>query len=47
MTEKKVFALKSMLREDVKRQRSEQAVLAEKDLMAEVSHPLLVNLVNT
>ena len=42
-----VFALKSMLREDIKAQRSEQSVLDEKDLMAEVAHPFIVNLVNT
>lgn len=42
-----VFALKSMLREDIKAQRSEQSVMDEKDLMAEVAHPFIVNLVNT
>lgn len=42
-----VFALKSMLRSDIKEQRSEQSVLDEKDLMAEVANPFIVNLVNT
>jgi hypothetical protein len=42
-----VFALKSMLRSDIKEQRSEQSVLDEKDLMAEVASPFIVNLVNT
>jgi len=42
-----VFALKSLLREDIKKQRSEQSVMDEKDIMAEIAHPFLVNLVNT
>ena len=42
-----VFALKSMLREDIKAQSSEQSVMDEKDLMADVAHPFIVNLVNT
>jgi CRP-like cAMP-binding protein len=42
-----VFALKAMLREDIKAQSSEQSVMDEKELMAEVAHPFIVNLVNT
>jgi hypothetical protein len=42
-----VFALKSMLRSDIKEQRSEQSVLDEKELMADLSNPFIVNLVNT
>jgi len=42
-----VFALKSMLRADIKEQRSEQSVLDEKELMAELTNPFIVNLVNT
>jgi len=44
---REVFALKSLLREDIKKQRSEQSVMDEKDIMAEIAHPFLVNLVNT
>jgi len=36
-----------MLREDIKAQSSEQSVMDEKDLMADVAHPFIVNLVNT
>lgn len=42
-----VFALKSMLRADIKEQRSEQSVLDEKELMADLANPFIVNLVNT
>lgn len=42
-----VFALKSMLRSDIKEQRSEQSVLDEKELMADLANPFIVNLVNT
>jgi cGMP-dependent protein kinase len=46
-TTQESFALKSMLREDIKAQRSEQSVLDEKELMIESTHPFIVNLVNT